>query len=300
MDKKRTVSHDASGVLEEADGFLFVRKRAKRSKRELSEETVNLAENEDGRRSSRRKTATLRAQRPGTMNGLRSHPHMNVGIESMFRHISEKLSDPMRLKQLWIWLVQRQLDTCFEDDGKFASLSDSQQAVVQKVLEKLHQSLLDNKVNMSWFARDPSNPPDPVNQGVMLPNKANENNQRRLERFSRELQRWSQEEREWKELLASVQSTPPLALPKSTAEPPLEEGALNAQSWHEALKLLNLELGRLKALSNAARANVQGKLDRAEKLMEQISLKLQLRKASTPKTDTHSLLLELSKCTTII
>ena len=72
--------------------------------------------------------------------------HPEIPPENFARHISPELPDPVRLRQILVYSIKREME-CLNK-------SDPLQSVIGEVFEEVYQDLLQKKINTSWYHRE--------------------------------------------------------------------------------------------------------------------------------------------------
>ncbi|KAG4303628.1 hypothetical protein PCANB_000040 [Pneumocystis canis] len=145
-------------------------------------------------RQRRRSSLGFRGKRASSIlaNGSMALPHPSISHENFFKHISEDLPEPMRMKQLLIWCAKRALDEQKENgtckDTHAASLAYT-------IEEEILKDLMENKLSVSWYHRqeeDPSLKPKPHPRNV--------ENRKKIKEFELKLSKLKEELNTWNKL----------------------------------------------------------------------------------------------------
>ena len=151
----------------------------------------------DGRRRS---SLSMRGKRASSIgNGFQSLPHPDVPSSEFYKHISEDLPDPVRMKQLLAWCSRRVID-----DMKARSVPDKSETdeelqalhIAKQIAEEVLKDLIDNKISTSWYQRDEVN----VDHIEKRPHPQNVANAQKLREIEDRLQTLQAEEDAWKKL----------------------------------------------------------------------------------------------------
>jgi kinetochore protein Mis13/DSN1 len=101
----------------------------------------------------------MKGRRKSTLGGdLRLPPHDDIPISELYLHVNPALPDPIRARQLVIWILNRQLEELpsseESDEGMliirlFVFYLTSN--LVRESIEILIQSLVRKDINLSWY-----------------------------------------------------------------------------------------------------------------------------------------------------
>lgn len=133
-----------------------------------------------------------------TIVNLVDEPHEDVATGDLYRHISPELSDPLRMKQLLIWLAQRSI----RESWGTKSLKREDLELVTQVKKEVIQDLQSGKINTSWYHRrveENENEPS-----VVLPHPHNVLNAETKVRYEGEIERYRAEVKEWEGMLGEL------------------------------------------------------------------------------------------------
>ncbi|EMR11575.1 hypothetical protein PNEG_00019 [Pneumocystis murina B123] len=151
-------------------------------------------------RQRRRSSLGLRGKRASSIiaNGSIALPHPSISHESFFKHISEDLPEPVRMKQLLIWCAKRALD-----EQKMSGLGkDSRAASLARTIEEeILSDLIENKLSPSWYNRK--------EEDILIkpkPHPRNIENQKKIKEFEEKLSRLKEEINTWNRLETSFLS----------------------------------------------------------------------------------------------
>ncbi|KAK8215292.1 hypothetical protein M8818_001913 [Zalaria obscura] len=152
--------------------------------------------------------------------GLTAVPHAEVETSEFYKHISQDLTEPRRMRQLLMWCGHRALPE------KPRGNMDKDEANAIHAARAIQNELLNefgSRNDMSnWFDREDTAPAVLVKK----PNPRNVQNAAKLQELEAELARLQAEKRSWDELLAS---TNPAKQPAQTDSPPsLDPSSLDA------------------------------------------------------------------------
>ncbi|KAF2220857.1 Mis12-Mtw1 protein family-domain-containing protein [Elsinoe ampelina] len=173
---------------------------------------------------SRRSSAGLRGKRAsslidaGTSSAL---PHTEVETGEFYKHISQDLVEPRRMKQLLVWCGSRALgEKRVEGEGA----EEGQARHAARTIEEELISAFSTRNDLSnWFDR-----PDEAAGSVSLikkPNPRNVQNVAKLAELEAELARLHSEKASWDSLMTSIPAPSP---PPTTTPQPLEPHTINA------------------------------------------------------------------------
>ncbi|KAG8626299.1 hypothetical protein KVT40_005244 [Elsinoe batatas] len=172
---------------------------------------------------SRRSSAGLRGKRAsslidaGTSSAL---PHTEVETREFYKHISQDLVEPRRMKQLLVWCGSRALgEKRLEGEGA----EEGQARHAARTIEEELISAFSTRNDLSnWFDR-----PDEAAGSVSLikkPNPRNVQNVAKLAELEAELARLQAEKASWDSLMTSI----PAPSPPQTSPQPLEPHTIDA------------------------------------------------------------------------
>ncbi|KTW29414.1 hypothetical protein T552_01365 [Pneumocystis carinii B80] len=151
-------------------------------------------------RQRRRSSLGLRGKRASSIiaNGSIALPHPSISHESFFKHISEDLPEPVRMKQLLIWCTKRALDE--QKMGVYGK--DSRAASLARIIEEeILNDLIENKLSPSWYNRK--------EEDILIkpkPHPRNIENQKKIKEFEDKLSKLKEEINTWNRLEASFLS----------------------------------------------------------------------------------------------
>lgn len=153
----------------------------------------------DGRRRS---SLSMRGKRASSIgNGFQSLPHSDIPASEFYKHISEDLPDPVRMKQLLAWCARRSIDESKLRPKVQGSETDEQiQAanIARTIEEEVLKDLIDNKITTSWYHQ----PDQPLNTLEKRPHPQNVNNAAKMKEMEERIAKLRAEETMWNELLA--------------------------------------------------------------------------------------------------
>ncbi|KAH0286668.1 hypothetical protein M436DRAFT_50379 [Aureobasidium namibiae CBS 147.97] len=172
-------------------------------------ETPVLRRNKEMRKlsaeKSRRSSSGMRGRRASSLieaGSSRAEPHSQVETNEFYKHISQDLVEPKRMRQLLLWcghraLPEKSAQTC-------ANMCFTARAIQEELLNEFS-----SRNNLSyWYDREDTTPTAVVKK----PNPRNIQNAEKLQQLEAELARLQAEKRTWDDLLASTSQ------PKSSAE----------------------------------------------------------------------------------
>lgn len=153
----------------------------------------------DGRRRS---SLSMRGKRASSIgNGFQSLPHPDIPASEFYKHISEDLPDPVRMKQLLAWCARRVLDDSKTRPSLHGKETDEElQAanIARTIEEEVLKDLIDNKITTSWY-HQPDQPPESLEK---KPHPQNLNNAAKMEEMEEKIAQLEAEEAVWQALLA--------------------------------------------------------------------------------------------------
>lgn len=120
--------------------------------------------------SARRSSMGLRGKRKSSGGDYLTQPHPEIEAGEFYNHINPDLPGPLRMRQLLIWTLQRQLAK--QSEGPFPGVRDFRLCLLpnmlpdtvktKEALEEVVQRLIHKQINVSWYQREvyPGNPPE--------------------------------------------------------------------------------------------------------------------------------------------
>ncbi|KAK5115258.1 hypothetical protein LTR62_001458 [Meristemomyces frigidus] len=147
-------------------------------------------------------------------------PHAEVPTGDFFKHISEDLTEPRRMRCLLGWCGTRALPPkpdAPKDSTPASSMEFQALQAARVIQEELLQDLITKGTLSDWFSRDETIVPTIPTRKI--PNPRNFANAAKAEELERELERLKTERAEWDAVMKS-------AIP---ASPPAESGAKDEQ-----------------------------------------------------------------------
>ncbi|KER00768.1 hypothetical protein AUEXF2481DRAFT_35020 [Aureobasidium subglaciale EXF-2481] len=180
-------------------------------------ETPVLRRNKEMRKlsaeKSRRSSSGMRGRRASSLieaGSSRAVPHSQVETDEFYKHISQDLVEPKRMRQLLMWCGHRALP-----EKSVGGQMDAAETAAMHAARVIQEELLNefsSRNNLSyWYDREDTAPTVLVKK----PNPRNIQNAEKLQQLEAELARLQEEKRAWDELLPS---TSPPKLPASTTE----------------------------------------------------------------------------------
>ncbi|KAG7714806.1 hypothetical protein KL949_004642 [Ogataea haglerorum] len=150
----------------------------------------------------RRSSLSNRGKRLSSVgNGFVAEPDREIPVEELYRHVSQDLPDPHKMRQLMVWCAKRGAS---KGPKKKISTAESIANVIE---DEVIRDLADGKINTSWWlAEDDDNEVDHGSTAnlnkpiIVLPNKANEENMHTLELYEKKLAELNKEEAQWMEV----------------------------------------------------------------------------------------------------
>ncbi|KAG9613201.1 P-loop containing nucleoside triphosphate hydrolase protein, partial [Aureobasidium melanogenum] len=188
-------------------------------------ETPVLRRNKEMRKlsaeKSRRSSSGMRGRRASSLieaGSSRAVPHSQVETNEFYKHISQDLVEPKRMRQLLLWCGHRALP---EKSG--GGQMDAAETAAMHAARVIQEELLNefsSRNNLSyWYDREDTTPTVLVKK----PNPRNIQNAEKLQQLEAELARLQEEKRAWDDLLSST------APPKPSAENTDAEASSQAQ-----------------------------------------------------------------------
>ena len=158
----------------------------------------------------RRSSFSLRGKRKSSYGPIQQAVHADVPMSDLCQHISVDLPDPVRLRQLLVYSLQRQIDalssvlqpdeTCVSEHQQQQQQQRVNMGVAQVLQEALLTPLLHKHLNTSWYHR----PRDPV-VIVSKPNPQNKELEMRARGYKCEVRRVRNMAAEWRQWRLSQQ-----------------------------------------------------------------------------------------------
>lgn len=142
----------------------------------------------------------MRGKRASSIgNGFQSLPHPDIPATEFYKHISEALPDPVRMKQLLAWCARRIMDDSKRPVVDSTETAEQIQAaqIAKTIEEEVLKDLIDNKITTSWYHRDEQD----EDHTEKRPHPQNIANAQKLKEIEERLQALLQEEESWKALL---------------------------------------------------------------------------------------------------
>ncbi|KAF4554880.1 Kinetochore protein mis13-like protein [Elsinoe fawcettii] len=174
--------------------------------------------------TGRRSSAGMRGKRASSLidQGTNALPHSEVETVEFYKHISQDLVEPRRMKQLLVWCGNRALgEKRVEGEGAEEGQARHAARTIEEELVTAFQSRNDLS---NWFDR-----PDEATENVSLikkPNPRNVQNVAKLAELEAELARLQAEKASWESLTTSIPSSS--KQPNSPSPEPLEPKSINA------------------------------------------------------------------------
>lgn len=138
-----------------------------------------------------RSSFSLRGRRKSSFGDMSTVLHPDIQSFDFCRHVSPDLPDPVRLRQLLIYAVQRDLNTQNSD----LLAASAGKIVMKQVLKRLAQK----KINTSWYHRERESLPL-----VTLPNPQNARYVQEIRNYTAVINKYTKEEQEWKAEVKNV------------------------------------------------------------------------------------------------
>lgn len=203
---------------EEDSGFQFVRTRKPETQKSYEDASAHVSihsmdsyvelpvsdtpiiEKNRDLRQRRRSSLGHRGKRASSIiaNGLIALPHPSISHESFFKHISEDLPEPLRMKQLLVWCAKRALD---EQKTNGSGKDARAISLARMIEEEILSDLIENKLSASWYHRKEND--------VLVklrPHPRNIENQKKIKEFEERLSKLKEEMDTWNKLEASFLS----------------------------------------------------------------------------------------------
>ena len=87
----------------------------------------------------------LKGKRKSVRGDYHASPHADIASKDYHQHISADLPEPLRMRQLLLWSLEKQI-------VKLSKMENNAAAVkVMKTLEQLSQNLIHRQINVSWY-----------------------------------------------------------------------------------------------------------------------------------------------------
>ncbi|KAG7910645.1 hypothetical protein KL907_001536 [Ogataea polymorpha] len=182
----------------------------------------------------RRSSLSNRGKRLSSVgNGFIAEPDREIPVEELYKHVSQDLPDPHKMRQLMVWCAKRGASKA---PRKKISTAESIANVIE---DELIRDIADGKINTSWWLAE-----DDVDEGdhgsnanlnkpiIVLPNKANQENMHTLELYEKKLAELNKEEAQWMEVRNIVK------LPKIQVDAPLQHDNLIQEKLGEIVNQL--------------------------------------------------------------
>ncbi|CCG82206.1 Kinetochore protein mis13 [Taphrina deformans PYCC 5710] len=202
----------------------------------------NQALRQNGGDGRRRSSLSMRGKRASSIgNGFQSLPHPDIPASEFYKHISEDLPDPVRMKQLLAWCARKSIDDSKSRPSLHGKETDEQiQAanIARTIEEEVLKDLIENKITTSWYHQ----PDQPLTVLEKKPHPQNVNNAAKMKEMEEKIAQLEAEERTWNELLAHHKSTSTTmddkdTSPGATDEPQSVSGERFAKSVERAVDL---------------------------------------------------------------
>ncbi|KAG7848215.1 hypothetical protein KL941_002394 [Ogataea angusta] len=236
----------------------------------------------------RRSSLSNRGKRLSSVgNGFIAEPDREIPVEELYKHVSQDLPDPHKMRQLMVWCAKRGASKA---PKKKISTAESIANVIE---DEIIRDLADGKINTSWWlAEDDDNEVDHGSNAnlnkpiIVLPNKANQENMHTLELYEKKLAELNKEEARWKEIRKTA------ILPKIQVDAQLQDNGLIQEKLGEivnhlqslesykarldklrllrVLENLKLMVHKLKQSKNAVNALTEAKIREISRKMTQL------------------------------
>lgn len=143
----------------------------------------------------------MRGKRASSIgNGFQSLPHPDIPASEFYKHISEELPDPVRMKQLLAWCARRSIDESKTRPSLHGAETDEQiQAanIARTIEEEVLKDLIENKITTSWYHQ----PDHPLATLEKRPHPQNVNNSAKIKEMEERIAQLKAEEVIWSDLL---------------------------------------------------------------------------------------------------
>ncbi|KAI9705795.1 MAG: hypothetical protein M1820_005043 [Bogoriella megaspora] len=206
---------DGSPALLNADSPLRIAKRQDATKISLpfADTPIN-KRNKELRKSHRRSSTGIRGRRASSLiesGSSNAMPHAEVETSEFYKHISQDLLEPRRMKQLLTWCGTRALP-----NKPTGAVESSSAIMAARVIQEELLKDFSNRPELSdWFNREESAPTVLVKK----PNPRNIQNAAKLKELEQEIEKLQLEKRNWDSLLESSSTIPPDFLPHPPSPP---------------------------------------------------------------------------------
>ncbi|KAH0269538.1 P-loop containing nucleoside triphosphate hydrolase protein, partial [Aureobasidium melanogenum] len=190
-------------------------------------ETPVLRRNKEMRKlsaeKSRRSSSGMRGRRASSLieaGSSRAVPHSQVETNEFYKHISQDLVEPKRMRQLLLWCGHRALP-----EKSAGGQMDAAETAAMHAARVIQEELLNefsSRNNLSyWYDREDTTPTVLVKK----PNPRNIQNAEKLQQLEAELARLQEEKRAWDDLLSST--APPKPSTNNTDAEASSQGQLD-------------------------------------------------------------------------
>ncbi|KAL9059906.1 MAG: hypothetical protein Q9162_000976 [Coniocarpon cinnabarinum] len=206
-------SHDASGTSsapQDEDTRLRIERKRRDTKIALPfADTPVIQRNREMRQISaenrRRSSSTMRGRRAsslidsGTSNA--AVPHHNVAVGEFYKHISNDIPEPRRMKQLLTWCGSRAL---IERPGEPSKGDVNARLAAKTIQDEMLTDFTNKSESSDWFSRE-----EEVRAAALVkkPHPRNVQNASQLQELEAEVQRLEQEKVQWTGLFTRLASS---------------------------------------------------------------------------------------------
>ncbi|KAH3662284.1 hypothetical protein OGAPHI_005533 [Ogataea philodendri] len=168
----------------------------------LSQTRTKPVDSNTANTSKRRSSLSNRGKRLSSVgNGFVAEPHPEIPDEELYKHISQDLPDPHKMRQLLVWCAKR---AAKETSKKKNSTAKN---IANVIKDEIIRDLADGKISTSWWVADNDDSETDqrsnadLNKPIIVrPNRANQENLQTLETFEKKLEELNKEEDQWREL----------------------------------------------------------------------------------------------------
>lgn len=205
----------------------------------------------------RRSSSTMRGRRASSLidNGVSNAvPHETVETAEFYKHISQDLPEPRRMKQLLTWCGARSLTERPSDSGDTATVNATLAA--RLIQDELLRDFANKSEMSDWFSREEDVAPVVL---VKKPNPRNTQNAAKLVELEQEVAHLEQEKATWDSLLGSLSSSMTTAVSAKAAEA-IDESQLSNPDQAQCLRVLSSQT----ATTDKTKLRLQEKSDALE------------------------------------
>ncbi|GAB7350417.1 hypothetical protein MBLNU459_g1030t1 [Dothideomycetes sp. NU459] len=154
---------------------------------------------------SRRSSSGMRGRRASSLidaGASNAVPHSEVETQDFYKHISQDLVEPKRMRQLLMWCGHRALPG--KAGGEMEAAETAAAHAARVIQEELLAEFGSRNEMSSWFDREETAPAVLVKK----PNPRNIQNAEKLQQLEEDLARLQEEKRSWDSLIKSTPAAP--------------------------------------------------------------------------------------------